>query len=1131
MSSLKRSADNTDVPLRYVRVKTMSDLMPPPPPVISPALPIAPPIPPSILPPTPPQSVPQQVQPIRPGQITEEIKLGLFDTLHDFWKERKLAKNDDEDEDNEEMDESKQDQIRAFLVDFLKKFTKIQNITSINQLLSNISNNNVTSVTSNYERTVLNYYEKYSSIKNDLYENTMEALTYGDIIRSYKESNGNPLNNKILQKYILSNGSNYILDISCGDDDEFNSFGVIQKNPTYIGYIANFILNYYFPNVTTSSYNAYITFDAKTGIVGKTFRDITDVSQLVTPANIADSAVTTFKALNNRNSFYFPNNQWQFNSNYYTMNENASIYFTQSTNNKFNEKNQFGFELNINNNGIQQVFPFSSKQKQGPSVNYLVDLIVSPNTAKPNVSSILNINSLTRFDNLIKKGLLFDLKRGGDYEQVNVAKQFKKDQNGYIIFSTIDILCSLYARTQKQNTIWHNGEKIILYRFPTLTMDPILQSYYNIRHKSITMINECELLKKILNPDGGIVNDIIMFNQKILNYWNNGVYVDNSRKKGIIPVYSEVLINTIIKIRILDLIMLFNNINNIIDTYKRELQIDVNQMNRRLDDMIRELKLYSELDIKTMSDIDIDREKTKTALLLDNIYKILPENIINQINTSFNLTPNEMKILKTGGNPLGLDYIFYTESEFENIHFFKFKYTGNSTQLNFSNKFYSTLYDTLNKFDRMVNSSSRYSKTKDLYKNLHRIEYFTLINTLYDTFYNKELGETIYNMLQPDVTNPKNIGDTDEKCENWWKSLAERLNVLLGDQKQIIIPILPGLDNPMLTLGNSMSGGSNNGHIEQFGGLANIIQIYNLSDLLRNISGTAAQFVESLISETILPDQPLPSMNQLIELLKMPDNFKICVETMNDIKFLLSDGLMTIQNDSTDDYEYDATPEEFILLYFMSITSSMGEDVNNSFESLSSSTEPIPSQLSIQQSTNELRDDYYLNMNMNFYGTFLNIINNPMEYSPTGRGYGMNVTQINDIYSKYLLSDIPAEIINLLLLTLFDNTMQNINKSYFYSKQGYFINLLAMPSNGFSSISDWSSLFNYFYVFINLIITGQSGINPQIRNILGGKKRKTIRRHKKNKKTKNIKKKTLQMRRKSKNIKMKHRTKRHKGRK
>jgi hypothetical protein len=388
-------------------------------------------------------------------------KLYIFDTLHDFWKERKTVKNDDEDEDDEPMDETKLLQMQRYLAKTISSFAglkydnKTTELNNVNTWLSILTNNFSKSVTSRYERTIEEYYETKSPLKTDLFFESKEGITYGEIIRAWDEwSKGGKQGGRLptlWTNYIDSYGISNILEISIGNDPVYNSFGAIQRDNKE-GIVANFILNYIFPEFTLRNDTGYITFDAKAGVVGKVFRDIDNVYNLITPANIADSAVTSFSSLNNRNEYYFPSQpNYIFDANLYSK----SVAKLGFSNNGFNNKNPYGFIYTINN--LQ--FPFSSTQKQGPSVNYLVDLSLKNPNAAPNNSTIVNMTSKflsnkAEYDSYINSGLFLDIKRCGDYEQVNSSIKSRDDGiHTYTIMTTIDVLCSLYSRIKKQNTI------------------------------------------------------------------------------------------------------------------------------------------------------------------------------------------------------------------------------------------------------------------------------------------------------------------------------------------------------------------------------------------------------------------------------------------------------------------------------------------------------------------------------------------------------------------------------------------------------------------------------------------------------------------------------------------------------
>jgi hypothetical protein len=1026
--------------------------------------------------------------------LNENIKLGLFDTLHDFWKERKLSKNDQEDEDDEPIDEGKQYALREKLAVFLSTYSGLSKqkgdaSNSINGLLRTLSNNNVSSVTSNYERTVLKYYEESSSLRDSLHYRTIESLRYGDIIESYIASNKVPSNNVLLQKYINSNGSNYILELSCGDHEKYSSFGIIQKNPTFMGYIANFILNYYYPNITNAQYNGYFTFDAKPGVVAKTFRDIAEVYQLVTPANIADSAVTTFKALNNRNEYFFPDPEWVFNSNYYTG-DSVKLKFLRSPKG-FDVKNQFGFSLQVQTNNIIKKFDFSSTQKQGPSVNYLVDLMLIGEKAKPNIGSILNISKLASQDlkEFVNNGLLFDIKRGGDYEQVNFAR-YSNTKGKPTIFSTIDILCSLYARTLAQNTVWHNGEKMTLYRFPSVAIDTALLEFNNMKHKTIDLIQELEIIQKFVTPNG-LSSDINSFMGKMVDFYTQGIYLDTSRKKGQPQMLqSETIVTILIKIRLIDIMLVLSQLTNMISSFSSpeitsELQsVQINNIQTQ----IEYLKNFSKIEDMRLVTSDM---RTNINSLLSS-YEKLPNisNIMNLIKGTFDLSPNQVKLLYTGENPLGLGYVFFSQGNQSKI----FNVTGSYQEMKFSNKLYANLYDTLNKFERMVKSvSSRGSK--NLYDKLHKMDYFTFINNLYQSYFSKEIAEEVYNSIQPQTVTPGNQSPTsDEGTVFWFENVVNVLTDILLKYQGAFQSTYPtiNLGTPMYNLPSS-GGSINRRKLIQKGGTADIVQIYELSDLLRLISGTSAQFIESFITETF--QSAVPPLEKLI--LGLMQNYDMCKETLNEILFLFANGLMSIQNQQGEGYDYQPTSSEFELLFCLSY---MYDQTGNNVEY------------------------FYINANNNYYGQFIQALqaqtssirsirsstsSSISSISSTGRGIGLNITRLQDIHYIYNTTTIatgnntsqiiPAEILTLLVLTLIDNTMQNIGNNP-NPKQGYFITTIGkngIPSTGFDNIRSWDKLMDYYYAYLYIISTSKhnetaliASIN-QIRNLTGGKKNKT----------------------------------------
>ena len=142
----------------------------------------------------------------------------------------------------------------------------------------------------------------------------------------------------------------------------------------------------------------------------------------------------------------------------------------------------FNFSLNIKFPECDEIsIPYSQHQTQehqtqGPSVNYLADLmsaIVNNNTFTqiiPSVSNILKIGDHIAKE-CIEDGFLLDIKRTGDHEQALGTKIAEINQGYNNIFCSIDHLSTLFARLINKNSIFHVNDNITLYRFKTFS-DP-----------------------------------------------------------------------------------------------------------------------------------------------------------------------------------------------------------------------------------------------------------------------------------------------------------------------------------------------------------------------------------------------------------------------------------------------------------------------------------------------------------------------------------------------------------------------------------------------------------------------------------------------------------------------------------
>ena len=204
--------------------------------------------------------------------------------------------------------------------------------------------------------------------------------------------------------------------------------------------------------------------------------------------------------------------------------------------------------------GSANFYPDGTKEKKysinGPSVPYLKKLIKNiqdpPGSdlklafdVKPDTNCIILKGLLTSLDTYLNRKkldvrknilikLLLDIKRCGDYEQVDAIKAIQLQNEGVkntaglqdILFTSVDRLCTLYSRFKENNVMWvKGGEKLYtMYRQP----------YLYPSKKILEEINDKKILAQFKNK----VKFINNFLQEIKNY---------SEKT---PVTSKVINNT-----------------------------------------------------------------------------------------------------------------------------------------------------------------------------------------------------------------------------------------------------------------------------------------------------------------------------------------------------------------------------------------------------------------------------------------------------------------------------------------------------------------------------------------------------------------------------------------------------------
>lgn len=299
---------------------------------------------------------------------------------------------------------------------------------------------------SDYERTLIRKYE--DMYPSHLYSKTKETITYRDILNDNETG-------VLRQKYLKNRGYCNILSIQPAEGEFFDSFTTQEKN-----IIANFILTFMFAtpandNVGQGPYG--ITYDAGPVAPRKVFSDIEQMYNYIYPQNITDSAATSFKS--KKIQYIFPSDS-VVRSNRFTQ-DDVKISFV---NKGYNALNRYGFNWEFQDSAGNKIeVPFGPGQSDGPSVNYLVTSILNggPKNGVREKGTIVNISPIQSIYEQ-NNGIILDLKRSGDFEQVHASLN-----NSEAIFATIDHLCSFYARMLHKPCIWSNNgsSEIVMYRF------------------------------------------------------------------------------------------------------------------------------------------------------------------------------------------------------------------------------------------------------------------------------------------------------------------------------------------------------------------------------------------------------------------------------------------------------------------------------------------------------------------------------------------------------------------------------------------------------------------------------------------------------------------------------------------
>jgi hypothetical protein len=395
--------------------------------------------------------------------------LAFLDSIHDFWPERGTKSVSDEDEDEpEELDEKRLETVHTELVGSIQQY--VGGGGSIEQIMSTLTNGTVTSVHGVEDKTLAFFKKTINPFNGE-----ERVFTINDILTRYKfEDYG-------------SNWDNYSKDLSRSIPDSIeiqgNGRSIKSLTDQERGHLGFFILAYMNPGVNPGTSSIGLTFDMSPRDVGKIFNRFDQVHNAIYPQNVSDSASTSFSALLGRSIYYdvtgknqvTPGAIQEARTNAFTLGKYRIAFIDRG----FGKTNKFGFSIGItdmNNRPIGEI-PFGPRNEQGPSVNYLMDIISSRGSslqsAVPKIGTVAKLNKLSVYD----KDLLFDLKRLGDQEQMLVA-----GPGVYTV--TGDRFAHAFRRLIRRSGIYHSVKGLRISRFGSLSPEQAKQQGQLFRLKS-----------------------------------------------------------------------------------------------------------------------------------------------------------------------------------------------------------------------------------------------------------------------------------------------------------------------------------------------------------------------------------------------------------------------------------------------------------------------------------------------------------------------------------------------------------------------------------------------------------------------------------------------------------------------
>jgi hypothetical protein len=298
------------------------------------------------------------------------------------------------------------------------------------------------------------------------------------------------------------------------------------------------LLNWFFPEKKGKGGIGF-NFDAASGsIIKKLMSPLNDktrgfyTSQIITPQNILDSALTDYYTFEEKKDFLlFNDNTGRTEYVMPTLLEFSNLftedYGNFSLHKAISAKSPFGFDWVFTPmpSSVPIIFDKANDTRDtGPSVTFLGSLIYCWLKSKSDSKTLLEcwtkqesallnskmISPLPIIKNILKEKhdemiprLLFDIKRMGDYEQVNSVYYYNNDKTNEhtTILVTIDRLCALYSRLLGNPTILVTGKNLWCYRGSDILKDPLLKARFDVENTLSQMNYYLFNITSILNTN------------------------------------------------------------------------------------------------------------------------------------------------------------------------------------------------------------------------------------------------------------------------------------------------------------------------------------------------------------------------------------------------------------------------------------------------------------------------------------------------------------------------------------------------------------------------------------------------------------------------------------------------------